>query len=224
VEEKIVSVKPFGLLPTLINFGHDNIRRYCDRPFNSWQEMNDVLISNWNNCVKADDKVYHLGDIAMMSGKRVAGILASLSGVKYILAGNHDQKVFKRDEQFNIVVREEVAPYIEWVKDYFELSIQDVDANRKVQMISMSHYAGRTWNKSHWGAWNLYGHSHGTLPEDPNLLSIDVGVDAVAMRYAVNGKLSKDDYRPISYDEVKKIMAAKVFTPIDHHGTRKVVM
>ena len=28
------------------------------------------------------------------------------------------------------------------------------------------------------GAWQLYGHSHGNLPDDPLSLSIDVGVDS----------------------------------------------
>jgi calcineurin-like phosphoesterase family protein len=63
----------------------------------------------------------------------------------------------------------------------------------------------RVWNKSHHGAWHLYGHSHGTLPDDPNALSFDCGVDC-------------HNYTPISFEQVEAIMAKKTFKPIDHHG------
>jgi calcineurin-like phosphoesterase family protein len=63
----------------------------------------------------------------------------------------------------------------------------------------------KVWNKSHHGAWHLYGHSHGSLPDDINSLSFDVGVDS-------------HDYKPISYEEVKRIMKKKIFKPLDHHG------
>ena len=35
------------------------------------------------------------------------------------------------------------------------------------QDIVLCHYAMRVWQKSHYGAWMLYGHSHGTLPDNP---------------------------------------------------------
>jgi hypothetical protein len=55
----------------------------------------------------------------------------------------------------------------------------------------------------------LYGHSHGSLSDDPCLLSIDVGVDAIAKRYSINGNLNPNDFRPICYDEIKVIMESK---------------
>jgi calcineurin-like phosphoesterase family protein len=72
-------------------------------------------------------------------------------------------------------------------------------------LIVMCHYAMRVWNRSHRGAWMLYGHSHGSLPDDPGALSIDVGVDC-------------HDYTPISHDDIGRIMAKKTWKPIDHHG------
>ncbi len=35
------------------------------------------------------------------------------------------------------------------------------------QPIVICHYAMRVWNRSHHGAWHLYGHSHGNLPDTP---------------------------------------------------------
>jgi calcineurin-like phosphoesterase family protein len=58
----------------------------------------------------------------------------------------------------------------------------------------------RAWNKHGYGSWMLYGHSHGTLPDDPHALSIDVGMDC-------------HDFVPISYEEIKDIMSKKDWSP-----------
>ena len=45
------------------HFNHNNIIKYCNRPFKSINEMNQTIINNWNKTVKADDEIYHLGDL-----------------------------------------------------------------------------------------------------------------------------------------------------------------
>lgn len=52
---------------------------------------------------------------------------------------------------------------------------------------------------------HLTGNSHGSLPDDPTQLRIDVGVDC-------------HDFYPLSFSEVKQIMFKKNYLPIDHHG------
>ncbi len=44
------------------HFGHTNVIRYCARPFDSVQAMDETLIENWNQVVRPKDTVYHLGD------------------------------------------------------------------------------------------------------------------------------------------------------------------
>lgn len=69
-------------------------------------------------------------------------------------------------------------------------------------------FAGRLNGKSsHHGSWQLYGHSHNSLKDDPHSLQLDVGVDAW-------------DYRPASFEEVRERMSKKTFEPADHHGAR----
>ena len=63
----------------------------------------------------------------------------------------------------------------------------------------------KVWDHSHYGAWQLYGHSHGTLLDDSDSLSMDCGADC-------------NNYYPFSYEDVKAHMAKKTFKPVDHHN------
>ena len=44
------------------HFGHKNILKYCDRPFESVSVMNEALIENWNKVVDENSLIFHLGD------------------------------------------------------------------------------------------------------------------------------------------------------------------
>lgn len=70
------------------HFGEDNIRRYENRPFDCAGQMDEVLISNWNNAVSDEDEVYVLGDFG--ASGREKEILDKLCGTKYLVKGNHD--------------------------------------------------------------------------------------------------------------------------------------
>ncbi len=72
------------------HFGHKNILEYEKeaRPFDSVEEMNEALISNWNDTVRPKDIVYHLGDFAF--GKHNIHIAGRLHGRKRLILGNHD--------------------------------------------------------------------------------------------------------------------------------------
>jgi len=168
------------------HFGHANIIRYCNRPFSSVREMNECIIDKWNTKVSKDDSVYHIGDFGFGDPQSLKSILRQLNGKIYLIRGNHDKFQIVRDLGF-----QQVWP------------IREIKFND--QTIILCHYAMRVWNKSHRGAWQLYGHSHGTLPEDQNSLSFDVGVDA-------------NNFEPLSFDEVKIRMESKNFKSIDHHS------
>ena len=68
------------------HFGHANIIEYCDRPFSSVDEMNHVLVENWNKVVQDEDIVYHLGDVYFKNHS----MLSALKGRKRLILGNHD--------------------------------------------------------------------------------------------------------------------------------------
>lgn len=70
------------------HFGDDNIRRYENRPFDSAADMDNALISNWNEKVSPNDEVYILGDFGADGYE--CDILKKLNGIKYLVKGNHD--------------------------------------------------------------------------------------------------------------------------------------
>lgn len=176
------------------HYGHTNVIKYANRPFKDAHEMDEAMIANWNKVVAPNDVVYHLGDFAFIrSEEDVLHILDRLMGTKILILGNHDKKMSGK-----------VKNRFQFVTSYCEIKVEDDAARNGRQDVVLMHYAMRVWNKSHYGAWQLYGHSHGSLPDLNNSLSIDVGVDC-------------HNYTPISYDQVKQIMKKKTFVPIDHH-------
>lgn len=177
---------------------HAKIIEYSKRPFKNVVEMNEKLIRNFNSKVKPDTKVFYLGDFCFSrDSARWEELIRRLNGEIYFIKGNHDHyKVLK-----------EIGHMFKWVGDYLEVEVPDQDFRKGKNRITLCHYAMRVWNKSHHGNYQLFGHSHNSLPDDPNSLSIDVGVDA-------------HNYFPLTYKEIKAIMAKKTFKPIDHHGRK----
>ena len=75
------------------HFNHENIIKYCDRPFKNVKEMNEAIIKNWNDTVREDDIVYHLGDFGFGTKEELQEIFNRLNGKKYLIMGNHDYRV-----------------------------------------------------------------------------------------------------------------------------------
>lgn len=165
---------------------HRNILRYCNRPFETIEEHDETLITNWNSVVSAEDKVYHLGDFSFCHPRTADWLLSRLNGDKYILHGNHDKK---RNFPRNTELFTDLG-------HYHELTIQDRELKYGKILIVLCHYAFEVWNKSHHGSIHLFGHSHGKLPSRDNQLRLDVGVDV-------------HNYTPISYEQVKAIMVKR---------------
>lgn len=73
------------------HFNHENIIKYCNRPFKTSSEMDWAMVENWNKVVKSGDKVYHLGDVYMKASPGyIRNILSLLNGRKRLILGNHD--------------------------------------------------------------------------------------------------------------------------------------
>ena len=78
-----------------LHFGHANIIRYCARPFShdAVDEMDKVLIKNWNYTVKPVDRIFHIGDLCYgPDAKDPSEYLQRLNGKIFLIDGNHDEK------------------------------------------------------------------------------------------------------------------------------------
>ena len=73
------------------HFYHERILGYCQRPFNSIDEMNEAIIKNWNSVIGRDDIVYILGDFCFGNKEMLTNIVSRLNGRKILILGNHDR-------------------------------------------------------------------------------------------------------------------------------------
>lgn len=48
-----------------LHLDHDNIIEYCDRPFDTVEEMNTTLVEQWNRVINPDDSVLYGGDLTI---------------------------------------------------------------------------------------------------------------------------------------------------------------
>jgi len=193
---------------------HKNIIKYSNRPFKNVLEMNEEIRDRHNKVFEKDAIVFNLGDALLIprrDGKsndtdytrQAESLLSTFNGNVYYLPGNHENHMDLIRRHWRIMPQ------------LYEVRIEDEDTETLRQSIVMCHYALRTWNKAHHGAWHVYGHSHGGLMNDngemmqdnPHTLSMDVGVDS-------------NDYYPFLYEDIKAHMATKIFRPTDHHSAK----
>jgi calcineurin-like phosphoesterase family protein len=138
---------------------HFNHKLMADMRGMSITEHDNYITNIWNNYVKRGDEVWHLGDFCFGEHEIVRRIRAKLNGKIHLILGNHDYA----NRIFNI-------------KGCFT-SFNDIKEIKLGQgrSVMLCHYAMRVWSKSHYNSGQLYGHSHGRLP---NLgKQWDVGLD-----------------------------------------------
>lgn len=124
-----------------MHFGHKNVIRYDNRPFDSIEEMDKAMITLWNETVGDNDVVYILGDFSWYKEEKTAFILGCLKGHKVLIKGNHDH------------ISPKVARHFDRICEYAEIK----DGEEKVVM---SHYPMPFWNGQHINSIHLYGHVH----------------------------------------------------------------
>lgn len=159
------------------HFGHANIVHMCDRPYSSIDEMDEALISAWNERVKGNDTVYILGDMFFRCGQP-EDVLRRLKGRKRLILGNHDG---------SWTGKVELARYFQSVDKFLEIS----DGKRA---LTLCHYPLLSW-KHAMRSYMIHGHIHNDTSADfwPLIRSRDnvlnAGVD-------ING------FRPVSFDDL----------------------
>ena len=196
--------------------GLDRTQRVRD--FDTLEDHNAKLVENFNKLVKPDDELYHLGDWSFGGISNIWNFRKQLKCKNiHMILGNHDHHI-ENNKRITITKQEFIdndyllaydvigsTAYVD-IKDLFSSTSHYKSISINGQKIILCHYAMRVWEKSHKGSWMLYGHSHGTLPEDASRRSMDVGVDT-------------NDLKPYSYSEIHdKFKNRSVLLSVDHHS------
>lgn len=176
------------------HFGHSRIIQYCNRPFRSSEEQDEVILDNFNKTLKPGDTLYHLGDVAWSTVNIKRDFLDKLPTREvHLILGNHD----------NLDTQAYLKMGFRSVSEYKEIRMDIVKGgpgiNGSSTKVILCHYPLRSWNGKGHGAIALYGHCHGTL--EPGLdRSMDVGVDT-------------HDFYPWSWEDIKmKLQGKPVFS------------
>ena len=146
-----------------LHLGHRGIIEMKNRPFQNVEEMNRILVDNYNDVVHKNDTVYFLGDISHhMPIERVNELLSMMKGKKILIKGNHDKK-------YDSELFEEIC-------DFKTVSLNG-------QYFSLMHYPMLSWPKKNSGGIQLHGHIHSDEKynlqnREDNIRRYDVGVDA----------------------------------------------
>ncbi len=162
-----------------LHLGHANVIRHCSRPFATADEMDEVLIRNWNTKVHRDDTVYIIGDFLFRAEKPAEEYLAELKGKKHLIIGNHDKYWMNKTD---------LKQWFESVSPMLFVS----DSSRKA---TLCHYPMMSWPGMSKGSYMIYGHIHNNTDADywpliaANDLMLNAGVD-------ING------FAPVSLEEM----------------------
>jgi calcineurin-like phosphoesterase family protein len=129
------------------HFGHHNVYKFTDmrtgdviRPWAANADEGDAIMrQTWNERVKPNDRVYHLGDVAIP--RRGLKMMEGLHGRKILIRGNHD--IFK------------LPDYAE----YFE----DIRGTHKLANVILTHYPIHRESIPMWCRGIIHGHTHSNM-------------------------------------------------------------
>ena len=174
------------------HYNHFNITKYCQRPFDSRQQMNDTLIANWNSVVPEDGIVVHCGDF-MLPHKNgdieYKKIWDKLNFKTLILCrGNHDRiecGTYVYDDKTVIVV---------------DIAMLEID-NIKIMAC---HYPMLAYPAD----YQVFGHIH-TLNNGTCNSGVDSDVNYRLRNTQYDVGVDQNGYTPVSYNQLMDIFRDK---------------
>lgn len=176
------------------HFNHNNIIRFCNRPWNTVEEMDKALIENWNSVVKPDDIVFHLGDFAFAPNSKWKTLLQALNGKIYLIVGNHDEIRYPGHQIFDM---------FEGVASQLVLTIDG-------RYVYLNHYPflcyGGTYRGENQAVIQLYGHVH----SGPRYEGKDTSRLEMTFPYQYDVGVDNNNYTPVSWSQIKEIIAKQV--------------
>ncbi|MCI9023900.1 MAG: hydrolase [Dorea sp.] len=161
-----------------MHLGHENIIAFDNRPFRSVNEMNRVLMDNWNRKVGQDDDVYILGDFSYCSETDPVWYLEQLKGTKHLIQGNHDGHLLRSGN---------AGKYLASVDKMLHIT----DGG---EHIVLCHFPIAEWNGFSHGSWHIYGHIHGNVSKTSKFMK--------GRKKALNAGCMLNGYEPVTFAEL----------------------
>jgi calcineurin-like phosphoesterase family protein len=179
---------PAVFLVSDTHFGHAGVCRFLRndgvtklRPWDTPEEMDEFMVKAWNERVRPNDKVYHLGDVVI--NRRALKTLARLNGDKVLIRGNHD--IF-RDTEY---------------REYF----RELRAYHVMNGMILSHIPIHSDSLGRFGT-NIHGHLHANrvMYQDP----FEGFASRLDTRYHCVC-VEQTDFAPILFEDVIKRITAE---------------
>ncbi|MCD8108572.1 MAG: metallophosphoesterase [Clostridiales bacterium] len=161
------------------HFGHANVIRFCGRPFETVDEMDRILVANWNSRVRNNDTVYVLGDMFYRCDiSRAEDILRQLKGQKKLIVGNHDHSWMSGLD---------VSRYF----DEVSLMLEGTDGQH---VFTVCHYPLLSWRRQA-RAYMIHGHIHNDTKADFFPLLVE-------RENALNAGVDINEFVPVTFEEL----------------------
>jgi calcineurin-like phosphoesterase family protein len=183
---------PAVFLVSDTHFGHAGVCKFTHpddpevklRPWDDADEMDEEMIRRWNDRVRPNDKVYHLGDVVI--NRRALKTLSRLNGDKVLIRGNHD--IFRDDEY----------------REYF----RELRAYHVMNGLILSHIPVHEASLGRFGC-NIHGHLHASRVKKAR--GVDARTGEILYGTEIDPRywcacVEQTDFAPILFeDALKKI-------------------
>jgi calcineurin-like phosphoesterase family protein len=185
---------PAVFLTSDTHFGHAGVCRFTEsdgvtkvRPWTDPNEMDEEMIRRWNDRVRPNDKVYHLGDVVI--NRKSLSTLSRLNGDKVLIRGNHD--IFRDDE--------------------YRLYFRELRAYHVMNGMILSHIPVHEASLGRFGV-NIHGHLHSNRVKKARGIDAKTGAtlysDENDVRYHCVC-VEQTDFTPILFEDVIKRIEAE---------------
>ena len=169
------------------HFGHTGVCKFTRndgvtklRPWDNADEMDEEMIKRWNETVRPNDKVYHLGDVVI--NRKALKTLHRLNGDKVLIRGNHD--IFRDDE--------------------YRQHFRELRAYHVMNGMILSHIPIHTESLGRFGT-NIHGHLHANRVMIQKHAKATPEIDPRYHCVCVE----QTDFRPILFEDVIKRIKAE---------------
>lgn len=166
-----------------LHLGHKNILKLSNRPFSTIEEMDEILIRNWNDKVKGCDTVYIVGDLIYKS-QEPEKYLKELKGKKVLIIGNHDSGWLGKID----------------VEKYFIKTTMLLEQSLCNHIMTLCHYPMLEWRGSRKDVnckklgYLVHGHIHNRV-EDKYL-------ELFKSPHALNAGVDINNFEPVTFEEL----------------------